>query len=306
MQRSGGVILPKWPGLFRNAIRIRWILASAAVVALQLFTIPAVAQDRPLRTSDAEIVAPGTVRAQVGFDFLQDANFPLSGLSGDVFDAGAINVRMGIGKVVEVQFQGIVQEFLSIKQQGASFVPLTLSSANSTHDVGDFSLWTKILLLGETDRRPALAFRFGYEMPNSNQARGIGTNSTNIYAEAIAEKHFGRLAVFGDLGLGILTSPNALYSQNDELLYGFAFRYSVNHQINLLGEVAGRYSPRKINTALVGTESLGQGRFGVQINAGGLVWDLAAFAGLSKNDPRTGFTFGVSKEFKLFDRSKFQ
>ena len=276
------------------------------LLSLLIMARPAAAQDRPLQTSDAEIVAPGTMRAEVGFDFLQDVTFPLSGLRGDMTNVSAVDVHTGIGKIVEIQVQGMIQEFLSIKQQGASFVTLNLPNSNSTHDVGDFSIWTKILLLSEEGRRPAVAFRFGFQMPNSNQTKGIGNNATNIYSEAILEKHFGKLTAFGDLGIAILTSPNALYSQNDELIYGAAFRYSFNKRASLVGEVAGLYTPRKITPALLGTESRGQGRLGVQIMAGGLIWDFAGIAGLTKNDPRTGFTFGVSRDIQLFNRAKVE
>jgi hypothetical protein len=278
-----------------------------ALIAIAFFgTHSAGAQDRPLQTADAEVVAPGSMRAEEGFDFLQDVTFPLSGLSGDLTNVSTVNIRTGIGKIVEIQVQGMIQEFLSIKQQGASFVTLDLPNSNSTHDIGDFSIWTKILLLDEEGRRPAVAFRFGFEMPNSNQTKGLGNNATNIYSEAILERHFGRLTVFGDLGIAILTSPNALYSQNDELMYGAAFRYAFNKRASLVGEVAGMYTPRKLTPALFGTESRGEGRLGVQIMAGGMIWDFAGIAGLTKNDPRTGFTFGVSKEIRLFDRTKIQ
>jgi hypothetical protein len=283
-------------------------LGFCALLLLSLLMIahPTAAQDRPLQTADAEVVAPGSMRAEVGFDFLQDVTFPLSGLNGDLTDVSTVNIRMGIGKIVEFQVQGMIQDYLSIKQQGASFVTLDLPSSNSTHDIGDFSLWTKIQILSEQGRRPAVAFRFGFEMPNTNQAKGIGNNATNIYSEAILERHFGKLTAFGDLGIAILTSPNALFSQNDELMYGAAFRYSLNKRASLVGEVAGMYTPRKLTPALFGTESRGEGRLGVQIMAGGMIWDFAGIAGLTKNDPRTGFTFGVSKEIRLFDRTKIQ
>ncbi|MFZ0819330.1 MAG: hypothetical protein WAM91_04625 [Candidatus Acidiferrales bacterium] len=282
----------------------RFLLAACAILSLFAISIPVRAQDRPLQTSDAEVIAPGSIRAQVGFDFLQDETFPLSGLNGDLTNVGVVNLRMGLGRIVEVQIQGMIQEFLSIKSQGASFVALNLPGANSTNDIGDFSMWTKIHLLDEGDHRPAFAMRFGYGMPNSNQARGIGPNASNIYGEGIIEKHFGKLDVFGDLGLAILTSPNALYSQNDETLYGAAFRYPINRRVTVLGEVAGRQSIRAINTGLVGTNSTGQARLGLQIFASGLVWDFAGVAGLTKNDPRAGFTFGVSRDFQLFNWNK--
>lgn len=284
----------------RVTTRNRWA-AFAALAILALCSTPARAQDLPLQTSDAEIIAPGTVRAQVGFDFLQDETFPLSGLTGDLTNVGDTTIRMGLGRLVELQVQGMVQEFLSIKSQGASFVPLNLPSANSTYDIGDFSIWTKVRLFEEGNKRPSIAMRLGFLMPNSNQARGIGTNSTNVYGEVILEKHFGRLAVFTDLGIGILTAPNALYSQNDEFIYGAAFRYPLSRRFTLLGEVAGRQNWRTINTALEGTQSQSQARLGMQVSASGFVWDFAGIAGLTKDDPHFGVTFGVSKDVQLFN-----
>ena len=264
------------------------------------------AQNRPLRTADAEVVPPGTLRAQVGFDFLQDQSFPLSGLSGDLTSVGVVDLRMGVGKMVEVELQGAVQNFLDIKKQGASFVPLSLTGPNSTHDVGDFSLSTKIRIFPESGRRPSLAMRFGFTMPNSNQARGIGTNTTDVFALFILQKHFGKLDLFGNLGVAILQSPNALFSQNDVLLYGGAFAYPVYRRLNVVGEVAGRHSTRSINASLVGTESRSQARLGFQIVAGGFQWDVAGIAGLTKVDAHSGFTFGVSKDVHLFDYGKIQ
>lgn len=265
------------------------------------------AQDRPLRTTDTATVPPGTLRVEVGFDFLQDVDFPLSGLSGDLTSVGVLNLRMGVGKIVEVQFEGAIQHFLDVKQQGASFVPaLQLSGTNSTHDSGDFALSTKIRLLPESGHRPSFAVRFGFIMPNSNQARGIGTNTTNVFAVMVLGKHFGRLNVFGNAGVEILQAPNAKFSQNDVLVYGLAFSYPIHRRVNLVGEVAGRHSTRTIDVDLIGTESHSQARLGFQILAGGFQWDLAGIAGLYANDARSGFTFGVSKDIKLFDYDRIR
>jgi len=272
------------------------------LLALSLLGGSAGAQDRPLRTVDTETVAPGTLRAEVGFDFLQDVDFPLSGLSGDLTSVGVINLRMGVGKIAEVQLEGAIQNFLDVKSQGASFVPaLTLTGPNSTHDSGDYAMSTKVRILPERGKRPSLAVKFGFILPNSNQARGIGTNTTNVFALVALEKHIYKLKVWGNAGLEILQAPTALFSQNDVLMYGGAFSYPVHRKVNVVGEVNGLYSSRKIDAALVGTSSTGQARFGLQILAGGFTWDFAGIAGLQAHDPKTGFTFGVSREIRLFD-----
>jgi len=265
------------------------------------------AQDRPLRTTDVETVPAGDVRAEIGFDFLQDVGFPLSGLRGDETSIGVLNVRMGISKIAEIEVEGAIQNFLDVKSQSTSFVPdLSLTGVNSTHDTGDFTLSTKIRFLKPSGKKPGLAFRFGFIMPNSNQARGIGTNTTNVFALIALEEQIQKLKLMGDLGIEILEAPNALFTQNDVLLYGAGFSYPVHKRVNIVGEVNGLYSARTINNALIGTQSTGQGRFGLQISAGGFTWDLAGIRGIHKYDPRSGFTFGVTKEFHLFDYNRIE
>jgi len=281
-------------------------LLTLALVAYAAFAIPlALAQDRPLRTVDTETVPAGTLRTEIGFDFLQDVGFPVSGLRGDETSVGVLDLRMGVGKIVEVEVEGAIQNFLDVKSRGTSFVPnLSLTGVNSTHDTGDFTLATKIRILKNAGRRPGLAFKFGFIMPNSNQSRGIGTNTTNVFALVALEEQIRKLTVFGNLGLEILQAPNALFTQNDVLIYGGAFKYPILRNVNVVGEVNGLYSSRNINNALIGTQSTGQARFGLQIAAGGFTWDLAGIRGLNKFDARSGFTFGISKDFRLFDYNK--
>ena len=279
----------------------------ALILIFATCCLSAAAQDLPLRTTDADTIPAGSLRAQIGFDFLQDVSFPLSGLSGDETSVGVVNVRMGISKIAEIQIQGAIQNFLDVKAQGATFVPnLQLTGTNSTHDVGDFSLATKVRIFRQEGKRPGLALKFGFVMPNSNQARGIGTNTTNVFALLAIQEQIRKLTIFGNVGLEILQSPNALFSQNDVLMYGGAFRFPLHRRVDLVGEVNGLYSYRTINEALLGTQSTGQARLGLQIFAGGLSWDLAGIRGINKFDPSSGFTFGVSKDFRLFDYNRIQ
>ncbi|MCI0337324.1 MAG: transporter [Acidobacteria bacterium] len=279
-----------------------------AIFTLAIFiSLPVSAQQRPLITEDVEIVKPGSVRFEFGIDFLQDKNFPLSGLNGDLTRFGVVRLTFGLASNVELETGGVLQNYLSINSQyQPSAVPLQLSTGtNSTHDVGDFYLATKIKLRAETERSPAFGFRFGAELPNSNQERGIGVNQTNFFATVIVGKHFGRddrIHLFGNLGLGILTAPVDSFTQNDVLLYGLAATYRYNDRLTLVGEASGRHSTR--SRAPLGTESDGAARIGARIRAAGLVWDIAGIKGLYRDSVRSGITFGVSYEASLFQPVK--
>lgn len=273
------------------------------VVLLLGVPFAALAQERPLTTQTLDIVRPGEMLIQFGVEFLQEGHFPLSGLEGDLTRVGVVDVHLGVSRAAEIQIQGTIRNFLSVSDQHPAFIsPILSRGGTSTSDVGDFTVAAKFRVLPETDRRPALGVRFGFEMPNSNEARGIGLNTTNIFFTVLAQKHFGKLNLFGNLGVGLLEAPAGLFTQNDVILYGLGAVYPVHQRINLVGEVAGRQSTRStpLTSALVGTGSRSQARFGVQIFAAGFRWDLAGMAGLTKNDPDTGFTFGVSKNIRLW------
>ncbi len=268
-----------------------------AVCVMLTTSFVAQAQQRPLITEDVDIIPQGTLRIEAGIDFLQDAKFPLSGLTGDQTRVGVIGINIGLAPNVELQIDGVAQHFLSINSRTVpSPIPLNIGVNNSTNGAGDFTLATKIKIRNETRRSPSLGFRFGVQLPNSDQARGIGTNQINAFGTVLIGKKFGergRLNTFGNFGIGILTAPLEQFTQNDVFLYGLAGIYRLNDVVNLAAEVNGRASTRS-GIAPLGTESISEARLGVQVKTSGLKFDVAGIAGLTKFSPRTGVTFGVT------------
>lgn len=106
-------------------------------IVLLLCASPLRAQQRPLETQEPTILPPGTVSFQFGFDFLQNAKYPLSGLRGDLTSLGVIGLYTGLGEIVEFQMQGTVYNSLSINQRLATPLNLTLNSGGTaTSDFG--------------------------------------------------------------------------------------------------------------------------------------------------------------------------
>src|SRR3954447_21569364 len=85
----------------------------ALVFALMLCAA-ARAQQRPLITEDVDVLPPGTARVEAGIDFMQDAKFPASGLTGDLTRVGVIGIHIGLSPNVEFSIEGVAQNFLSI------------------------------------------------------------------------------------------------------------------------------------------------------------------------------------------------
>ncbi len=269
----------------------------ATVAFLLSAVIFAHAQQRPLLTEDVDIIPPGSIRIEAGVDFVQRARYPVSGLSGDLTRAGVIGINIGFAPNVEFQIEGVAQNFLSINSRGPSAIPLSLApGTNSTHDTGDFTLWAKFKLRNETKNWPSFGFRFGVQLPNSNQSTGIGLNQTNAFGQVLFGKkfgHHGRVNTFGNLGVAILSAPTQTFSQNDVITYGFAGIVRLDKTFSLVGEVNGRANTRP-GTGPLGTESQGEARIGMQVHASGLRFDFAGIKGLTKFSPRSGVTVGVT------------
>lgn len=283
--------MPKWSTMAR-LLTIILVLVSAS--------ISGAAQQRPLLTEDVDITTPGTLEIAAGVDFFQNVKLPLSGLRGDLTRVGDIRVRQGFAPNVEIQIEGAIQNFLAINSATVpSPIPLNIVG-NSTNDFDDITVSVKVKLRNESRHLPAIGMKFGYQMPNTDQSKGIGTNQINIFSKVLVQKKFGRkpnrapLAnIFGNIGLGIMSAPLGNFSQNDVILYGLAGIFRVSDRINLVTEVNGRANTRP-GTVPIGTESVGQFRVGAQIRASGLRFDTAAAFGLTKYSPRTGLTFGVT------------
>ncbi len=276
-----------------------------AVFFILTTAFAASAQQRPLITEDVDIIKPGVIRIESGFEFLQDMKFPLSGLRGDLTKLADTRLSFGLAPNVEFQIEWTVQNFLSIDGRDPSAIPLRLGANSAdTNDVGDITLWMKMKLRNETRLAPALGFRFGVQLANSNQSRGIGTNTTNFYGVVTAGKRFAneKLNVFGNIGLGILEAPLANFTQNDVLMYGLAGIYTVNDRVNVVGEVNGFHSTRK--RAPLGTEDFSEARLGAQVRALGLRWNAAGIFGVSKRAPKTGFTIGITYDWEAFNPIK--
>lgn len=269
------------------------------LILLLVSAAAAAAQQRPLLTDDIDIAPPGSIEIGAGADFFQDAKFPLSGIKGDLTRVGDFRLRTGFASNVELQIEGAIQQYVAINSRSFSPIPLNVTG-NSTNDFDDFTVSAKIKLRNETKNLPAVGLKFGFQMPNTDQALGIGTNQINIFTKIILQKHFGsvvdktpRFNTYGNIGLGIMTAPMERFTQNDVLLYGLAGIYRLVDHVNLVSEVNGRVNTRS-GAAPLGTESIGQFRIGAQIKASGLRFDTAAAFGLTKYSPRTGIIFGVT------------
>lgn len=276
-------------------LRLRWILYTTCLI----FPTMAHGQQRSLKTDDAEILKTGRVRIESGVEFLQGQRYSLSGLRGDLTRLGVSSVHVGVGEYAEFQISGVMQDFLSVSSRTVPVIPPQFSG-NSTSDFGDLTLGTKLKLVGEKGRRPAMAFKFSVQLPNAKHDSGLGTDQTEFYSSLLFKKHFGRSQILADVGFAILGSPVLEGRQTDPLTYGVAAIVPMHRNVNLVAEISGRQGPPR----RVGNENKSQVRAGIQFWTRKIRWDLSGVAGLMRFDPKSGIVVGVSYEFQAFQRNE--
>lgn len=247
----------------------------------------ATAQQRPLLTEDPRLIAEGLLVVDSGFGYQHRARFPVSGLTGDLYSFLDSGLHFGLGNRAEFQMTGVIQNYLSLENDGGS-----------RNDWGDLALSTKIKLADEGHSHPAISFRPTVVLPNASATKGIGTDQLQFFGNLLFGKHAGPVYFFGSLGLGTLDDPTRLSGQQDFLTYGIAASVPAGSRLNVVGEWNGRHN--SISNPTPGGESRGQVRLGAQINAGGIRWDAAATAGTTDWDHKAGFVVGITKEFRLF------
>ncbi len=273
---------------------------TAATLALLALTSPAWAQQRPLVTEDPETIGAGNVLVEGGVDVAHDVFYPVSGLQGNLVRLPTLGLSFGLSSIAELQIDGGLYNRLSI----SSRTPAPLSgmldvTGNSTSDVEDIVLGTKIRVLSETETRPSIGVRFATRLPNAGNESGLGLDTTDFLATMLLGKTVQSIRVVGNVGLGILGDPTRGDRQNDVLLYGLSVARAVQQGLEVVGEINGRVNTRG-GEPPPGTDSRGIVRVGGRFTRGTVRVDAGLLFGLTSRDPSVGFTAGATWVFKGF------
>jgi hypothetical protein len=262
---------------------------------------PAAAQQRPLVTEDPEPIGAGRVLLETGIDFASDQQYPVSGLEGNLWRVPTIGISVGISSIAEFQIDGGPFNRLAIQHRNpAPLSHLLTVTGNSTSDVEDIVIGTKIRLMAEAAKHPSFAFRFATKLPNATNEKGLGLDTTDFYASLLAAKTVQSIRVVGNFGFAILGDATVGSRQNEALTYGLSFARALTNRAEVVGEVNGRKSTRK-GSAFPGTESRGLLNFGGRYTRASVRLDAGLFFGLTTLDPTMGFTTGLTFVFNAFE-----
>jgi hypothetical protein len=281
----------------RTTIRLPTAVALVAI----LFPTAIVAQQRPLVTEDPEPIGAGRLLIEGGLDFAADHQYTVSGLRGDLWRVPTLGLSIGISQIAELQIDGGLYNHLSIasRNPNAPLASLLQVDGDSTSDIQDMVIGTKIRIMSERANRPSFAFRFATKLPNASNESGLGLDTTDFYASLLGAKTVQSIRVVGNIGLGILADPTVGNRQNDVLTYGFSLARALTDRAEVVGEINGRASVRS-GDPFPGTESRSILTIGSRYTPGSIRFDGGLLIGLTSIDPDIGFTAGITYVFRAF------
>jgi len=272
----------------------------AILFAMTTCASAAYAQQRPLVTEDPETIGAGLVLLEGGIDSLHDVSYPASGLRGNLLRLPTLGLSFGISSIAELQIDDSLYNRLSIKsQKDAPLSDLLNFSGDSTHDVEDIVVATKIRVIAEAPSHPSFGVRFATKLPNASNESGLGLDTTDFYASVLIGKTMQSIRFVGNAGLGILADPVDGNRQNDVFTYGLSVARAVRQGLEVVGEINGRASAR--DNPPVGTESRGAMRLGGRFTQNTVRIDAGFIFGMTSRDPSIGLTIGATWVFKGFN-----
>lgn len=228
---------------------------------------------------------------EVGASRLLDQRASLAGTAGDLWEAGNFAIAWRTGRVI-LEAGGTAQRFFHETESFAPPYPDVEPSADGDrHDSGDYRISTTVRLTPSWFPATGVV-RFGTRLPTTDNATGLDRDALDFFATVGALGSRGMFAVAGEAGLGIQSTREDRFEQDDVLLYSFRVELRSGSFTPSLAVLGQKHGPT--HHSIRGVEDLGEMRAGVRI--GRKFWARAEYVrGYESFSPSGGFvvTAGV-------------
>ena len=237
-------------------------------VALTIAAGPLGAQLRPLEPVQWRLIEPGeTFAAELGFSRFDRQRASLAGTRGDLWELGNFAVAWRTGRIVLAAEGTAQRRFRERSRFAAPYPDVDAADQGRRHDSGDYRISTTVKLTPETKPWSGIV-RFGVRLPTTDNETGLDRDAVDFFATIGGGTTRGRLAVTGETGLGIHTTREARFEQDDLFLYAIRAEYrgfAIIPSIAAIGQLHGT-----THSAIRGVENLGELRVGLR--AGSRKW----------------------------------
>lgn len=252
---------------------------------LALMPACAAAQLRPLEPMQWRLFdEERSVVAEIGASRLFDQRASLAGTTGDLWEAGNFSLGWRTGRVV-IEAEGTMQRFFRETGTFESPYPdVEPSDDGRRHDSGDYRVSTTVRLTPSSFPFDGLV-RFGTRLPTTDNTTGLDRDALDFFATVGTIATRGPLAFAGEAGLGIHTTREERFEQDDLMLYSLRAEYRTSlltPSFAVLGQKHGT-----THSAIRGVENLGEMRAGLRV--GRTAWLRAEYVrGYETFSPSSG------------------
>lgn len=254
-------------------------------VAVTIAAGPLGAQLRPLEPVQWRLLETGeTFAAELGFSRFSGQRASLAGTRGDLWELGNFGVAWRTGRVVLAAEGTAQRRFRERSRFAAPYPDVDAADDGRRHDSGDYRVSTTVRLTAE--RNPWLGIvRFGARLPTTDNSTGLDRDAVDFFAMLGGARSLGRVSIQAETGLGIHTTRETRFEQEDLFLYSVRGEYrgfAITPSIAILGQLHGT-----THSAIRGVENLGELRVGLR--AGVQKWVRAeVVAGYETFSPSSG------------------
>ena len=250
------------------------------------------AQLRPLEPPQWRMLAEGgSFAAEAGVSRLVGQRASLAGTTGNLWEAGTFVVAWRTGRVI-LEAAGTAQRFF--RETGTFTAPypdVEASADGDRHDSGDYRISTTVRFTPSAFPAAGIV-RFGTRLPTTDNTTGLDRDALDFFATLGGTVSRGPLAFAGEAGLGIHTTREQRFEQEDVLLYSLRAEIRNDMLTPSVAVLGQKHGPT--HAAVRGVEDLGEMRAGVRI--GRNLWARVEYVkGYEAFSPSSGFivTAGV-------------
>lgn len=269
-------------------------LCFALTGALAIIPGSSHAQLRPLEPAQWRLFTDGaSISAELGGSRLFNQRASLAGTEGKLWELGNFSLAWRTGRVV-LEVAGTAQRVYD--ETGVFETPypdVEPSNDGRRHDSGDYRLSTTVRLTPDEWATKAVV-RFGTRLPTTDNTTGLDRDAVDFFSTVGAAGAFKSFALSGEAGLGIHTTREEQFEQDDLFLYAVRGEHRgwiVIPSVAFLGQMHGT-----THSAIRGVENLGEIRLGLR--AGIKKWVRVEFVrGYETFSPSSGvlLTAGLLK-----------
>lgn len=283
----------------RNEAATSSRLAVALVAVATLLGVPTEVDAQgaqSLLSDDPSPVGAGRIVLELGSSWLSDTRFEASGLEGNLLQTPDVGLRVGLGDIAEFHVETGVNVLSIERRFPAPLAGDVDASKETTADILDPIVATKVRLWEQAGFRPAVAFRAATRLPVASNESGLGLDTSDFFVSLLAGAEVARTRVVGNLGLGVLGVPTHPNRQNDVVTYALSVARPIRPGVTLVGEVGGRFDPSGVEWP--GLDDSGRLLLGGQIGSGATRFDAGVIVGFEEADPDLGLVVGLTRTLR--------